>query len=131
MTEKYALLFYTIKIVSFSASTWISHIAAYHILEGLRLRLTDRFLKAPLGDVEGHSIGEIKSIMVEKIENMEPPIAHMIPEGSGYPASGNQLYRFAYAGLENCTDFSCNRSIVLGIYDTYHDYQRKKFHSVR
>ena len=80
----YALLFYIIKIVSFSASTWISHIAAYHILEGLRLRLTDRFLKAPLGDVEGHSIGEIKSIMVEKIENMEPPIAHMIPEGSGH-----------------------------------------------
>ena len=32
----YALLFYIIKIVSFSASTWISHIAAYHILEGLR-----------------------------------------------------------------------------------------------
>ena len=53
-------------------------------MEGLRLRLTDRFLKAPLGDVEGHSIGEIKSIMVEKIENMEPPIAHMIPEGSGH-----------------------------------------------
>lgn len=79
-----ALLFYVIKVISFSASTWISHIAAYHILEGLRLRLTDRFLKAPLGEVEGHSIGEIKSIMVEKIENMEPPIAHMIPEGSGH-----------------------------------------------
>lgn len=78
------LLFYVIKVISFSASTWISHIAAYHILEGLRLRLTDRFLKAPLGEVEGHSIGEIKSIMVEKIENMEPPIAHMIPEGSGH-----------------------------------------------
>lgn len=80
----FALLFYVIKVISFSASTWISHIAAYHILEGLRLRLTDRFLKAPLGEVEGHSIGEIKSIMVEKIENMEPPIAHMIPEGSGH-----------------------------------------------
>ena len=80
----YALLFYVIRIVCFSASTWMSHIAAYHILEGLRLRLSDRFLKAPLGDVEGHSIGEIKSIMVEKIENMEPPLAHMIPEGSGH-----------------------------------------------
>ena len=79
-----ALVFYVVKIVCFSSSTWISHIAAYHILEGLRLRLTDRFLKAPLGDVEGHSIGEIKSIMVEKIENMEPPLAHMIPEGSGH-----------------------------------------------
>lgn len=80
----YALIFHMIKIACFSASTWISHIAAYHILEGLRLRLVDRFLKAPLGDVEGRSIGEIKSIMVEKIENMEPPLAHMIPEGSGH-----------------------------------------------
>lgn len=79
-----ALLFYVVKIVCFSASTWTSHIAAYHILEGLRLGLTDRFLHAPLGDVEGHSIGEIKSIMVEKIEGMEPPLAHMIPEGSGH-----------------------------------------------
>ena len=34
--------------------------------------------------MEGHSIGEIKSIMGEKIENMEPPIAHMIPEGIGH-----------------------------------------------
>ena len=80
----WALVFYIIKILCFSASTWISHIAAYHVLEGLRLRLTDRLLKAPLGDVERHSIGEIKSIMVEKIENMEPPLAHMIPEGSGH-----------------------------------------------
>ena len=80
----WALLFYIVKIVCFSASTWISHIAAYHILEGMRLRLADRFLKAPLGDVEGHSIGEIKSIMVEKIEGMEPPLAHMIPEAGIY-----------------------------------------------
>ena len=80
----YAMLFYIIKIITFSASTWISHIAAYHILEGMRLRLTERFLKAPLGEVQKYSIGEIKNIMVEKIENMEPPLAHMIPEGCGH-----------------------------------------------
>lgn len=80
----YALLFYIIKIITFSASTWISHIAAYHILEGMRLRLTERFLKATLGEVQKYSIGEIKNIMVEKIENMEPPLAHMIPEGCGH-----------------------------------------------
>ena len=28
--------------------------------------------------------GEIKSIMVDKIENIEPPLAHMIPEGAGH-----------------------------------------------
>ena len=75
---------YALKILLFSLSTGISHAMAYSILESLRLRLADRFLHAPLGEVEGHSIGEIKNMMVDKIENMEPPLAHMIPEGAGH-----------------------------------------------
>lgn len=42
-----------------------------------------RFLHAPLGEVTAHSIGEIKNIMVDKIEDIESPLAHMIPEGAG------------------------------------------------
>ena len=72
------------KILLFTLSTGVSHSMAYTILEGLRLRLADRFLHAPLGEVTGHSIGEIKSMMVDKIENLEPPLAHMIPEGAGH-----------------------------------------------
>ena len=49
-----------------------------------RLRLADRFLHAPLGDVEGHTIGEIKNMMVDKIESIEPPLAYMIPDGAGH-----------------------------------------------
>lgn len=79
-----ALLVYLLKILLFSLSTGTSHAMAYTILEGLRLRLADRFLRAPLGDVEGHTIGEIKNMMVDKIENLEPPLAHMIPEGAGH-----------------------------------------------
>ena len=79
-----ALLAYAGKILLFSLSTGVSHTMAYHILESLRLRLADRFLHAPLGDVENHSIGEIKSMMVDKIEGIEPPLAHMIPEGAGH-----------------------------------------------
>ena len=79
-----SLAVYAVKILLFSLSTGISHSMAYTILEALRLRLADRFLHAPLGDVEGHSIGEIKSMMVDKIENLEPPLAHMIPEGAGH-----------------------------------------------
>ncbi len=79
-----ALLAYAVKILLFSLSTGVSHAMAYTILEALRLRLADRFLHAPLGDVENHSIGEIKSMMVDKIENLEPPLAHMIPEGAGH-----------------------------------------------
>lgn len=79
-----ALLAYVVKILLFSLSTGTSHAMAYTILEGLRLRLADRFLHAPLGNVENHTIGEIKSMMVDKIENLEPPLAHMIPEGAGH-----------------------------------------------
>lgn len=79
-----ALGAYIVKVISFGLSTGLSHMAAYNILEKLRLRLADRFLHAPLGEVTAHSIGEIKNAMVEKIEGMEPPLAHMIPEGSGH-----------------------------------------------
>lgn len=79
-----ALLAYVVKVVFFGLSTGLSHYTAYHILEKLRLRVADRFLHAPLGEVEAHSIGEIKNIMVDKIEDIEPPLAHMIPEGAGH-----------------------------------------------
>ena len=79
-----ALLAYVIKVVFFGLSTGLSHYTAYHILEQLRLRVADRFLHAPLGEVAAHSIGEIKNIMVDKIEDIEPPLAHMIPEGAGH-----------------------------------------------
>ena len=79
-----SLAAYAGKILLFSLSTGISHGMAYTILAGLRRRLADRFLRAPLGDVESRSIGEIKSMMVDKIENLEPPLAHMIPEGAGH-----------------------------------------------
>lgn len=80
----WALAAYAAKILTFSLSTGTSHSMAYTILEGLRLRLADRFLHAPLGNVEDHTIGEIKNMMVDKIENLEPPLAHMVPEGAGH-----------------------------------------------
>ena len=80
----WALAAYVVKVLTFTLSTGVSHHAAYSILAGLRLRLVERFLHAPLGEVQNHSIGEIKSIMVDKIENIEPPLAHMIPEGAGH-----------------------------------------------
>ena len=79
-----ALAAYAVKILAFTLSTGISHNMAYNVLAGLRLRLADRFLHAPLGNVQNHTIGEIKGMMVDKIENLEPPLAHMIPEGAGH-----------------------------------------------
>ena len=79
-----AALAYTVKVVCFGFSTGLSHYVAYYVLEGLRLKIAESFLKAPLGEVQAHSIGEIKNVIVDRIEEIEPPLAHMIPEGSGH-----------------------------------------------
>ena len=80
----WALVFFMIKVLFFTLSTGLSHHVAFHVLGGLRKELTERFLHAPLGEVEKYTIGEIKNIMVDKIEQIEPPMAHMIPEGAGH-----------------------------------------------
>lgn len=79
-----ALMAYAVKVLFFGLSTGLSHNAAYNILEQLRLRVADRFMHAPLGNVTQHSIGEIKNMIVDKIENIEPSLAHMVPEGAGH-----------------------------------------------
>lgn len=79
-----ALLSYCIRILCYAGSTAASHQVAYHVLEGLRLKLADRFLHAPLGEVQAHSIGEIKNVMIDKIEGIEPPLAHVVPESAGH-----------------------------------------------
>ena len=79
-----ALGMYFIKVLFFGLSTAISHFVAYNVLEGMRLKVADVFMKAPLGEVYAHSIGEIKGIIVDKIEAIEPPLAHFVPEGAGH-----------------------------------------------
>lgn len=68
------------KVVFFGISTILSHISAYTILEGIRMRIAGRLMQAPLGEVMGRRIGSLKNIIVDKVEEIEPPLAHMIPE---------------------------------------------------
>ena len=79
-----ALCAYLVKVICFGISTGISHYVAFNVLEGLRLKVAGTFLKAPLGEVYAHSIGEIKGVIVDKIEDIEPPLAHVVPEGVGH-----------------------------------------------
>ena len=62
-----AALAYTVKVVCFGFSTGLSHYVAYYVLDGLRLKIAESFLKAPLGEVQAHSIGEIKNVIVDRI----------------------------------------------------------------
>lgn len=71
---------YFVRVVCFGVSTILAHISAYTILEGLRLKIADRLMRAPLGEVMGRRIGYLKNIIMDKVDDIEPPLAHMIPE---------------------------------------------------
>ena len=71
---------YLRRVACHGISTILAHISAYTILEGIRLKIADRLMKAPLGEVMGRRIGYLKNIIMDKVEDLEPPLAHMIPE---------------------------------------------------
>ena len=71
---------YLVRIVCFGISTILAHISAYTILDNIRIEIADRLMQAPLGEVMGRRIGSLKNIIVDKVEEIEPPLAHMIPE---------------------------------------------------
>ena len=72
---------YFLQKIFFSFATLSSHHAAYHILEEIRNGLTEKMMRMPLGNTMNKTAGEWKSIIVDKVETMELPLAHMIPEG--------------------------------------------------
>ena len=71
---------YLLRAACHGISTILAHISAYTVLEGIRLKIADRLMKAPLGEVMGRRIGYLKNIIMDKVEDLEPPLAHMIPE---------------------------------------------------
>ncbi|GKX27766.1 ABC transporter ATP-binding protein [Vallitalea longa] len=71
---------YVTKVAFHSFSTVLSHISAYRILQSIRLSICDKLMKVPLGVVLNESAGKIKNTIVDRVETIEIPLAHMIPE---------------------------------------------------
>ena len=62
-------------------SSYFSHRAAYHILEEIRLQIAERLIRAPLGHILNQPVGRIKNVIIDRVETLELPLAHIIPEG--------------------------------------------------
>lgn len=75
---------YLMKNVFFECSTIVSHKVAYSMLEKLRRDLSDKLLRIPLGSVIDQPIGKLKNLMIDQVETIELPLAHLIPEGTAY-----------------------------------------------
>lgn len=61
----------------------LSHDAAYHILERIRVTMQERMERLPLGVIQEKGVGMLKRLFVDDVESMEILLAHAIPEGAG------------------------------------------------
>lgn len=75
-----ALLF--IKEVFHGISTSISHTTAFKILKDIRVVISEKLFKMPLGDIENIKSGKLKDILVDQVDHMETSLAHIVPEAT-------------------------------------------------
>lgn len=67
-------------VIFHEISTLISHNLAFRIIEDERKKLVRKINRLSMGEIEKRSSGEWTHFMVETLNKIEQPIAHVIPE---------------------------------------------------
>ena len=74
--------FWLLRVLFHSLSTAQSHKATFAVLGNIRKQGLEKLSRMPLGDVQARGSGELKNILVERVDSIEPTLAHVIPEVS-------------------------------------------------
>lgn len=75
-----AAVAFLMQILFNAFSTSLSHTAAFAVLEKIRLAITDKMTRMPLGYTQMKGNGYFKNLIVDEVERLEYPLAHAIPE---------------------------------------------------
>lgn len=75
-----AIAGFTLKSILYSMGLSVSHKATFSILGEIRKQIFAKLPRMPLGTIIDTSSGKLKQIIVDEVECMERPMAHMIPE---------------------------------------------------
>jgi energy-coupling factor transport system ATP-binding protein len=67
--------------VAYTFGLQLSHRAAYHTLENIRISLQEKLDGQPIGNIHDMGIGTVKKLFNDDIESVELMLAHVIPEG--------------------------------------------------
>ena len=68
------------QIAFHNLSTYISHKMTFTVIAEVRQKMCDKLLKVPMGNILSRNSGEMKNIIVEKVDSIEPTLAHIVPE---------------------------------------------------
>lgn len=74
------LIVYFARSVFHGLSTRCSHEATFRVLSEMRRTIAEKLTRVPMGYLTATPSGRLKTTMVERIEQMEVPLAHIIPE---------------------------------------------------
>ncbi|AEG60590.1 ABC transporter ATP-binding protein [Desulforamulus ruminis] len=61
-------------------STSLSHKATFAVISEVRRRIAQKLTRVPMGYVLNTPSGKFKNTMVEKVDSIEPTLAHVLPE---------------------------------------------------
>ena len=80
VTALIALAGYLGQLCLSTLSTIRSHRAAFTVLRNIRMQLTAKLSRVPMGFILDTPSGTFKTMLVDTVEKLELPLAHIIPE---------------------------------------------------
>lgn len=85
-----------LRVTFHSLSTSQPHQGAFDVLGNIRRQGLEKLSRMPLGDVRARGSGELKNILAERVDSMEPTLAHVIPEmtANAFAALASLVYLF-------------------------------------
>ena len=75
-----ALAGFLVRSALYSLALSLSHKSTFSILKSIRERILEKLPRMPLGTVMDTPSGQMKQIIVDQVESMERPLAHLLPE---------------------------------------------------
>lgn len=75
--------FWVLRYLFHGVSTTLSHKSTFAVLSEVRLRLTQKLTRLPMGYLLDTPSGRLKNILVERVDSMETTLAHVVPEMGG------------------------------------------------
>lgn len=78
-----AVGFWALRYLFHGVSTTLSHQSTFAVLSEVRLQLTKKLTRLPMGYLLDTPSGRLKNILVERVDSMETTLAHVVPEMGG------------------------------------------------
>ena len=75
-----AAAFWIVSYLLHAVSTTISHKATFSVIADIRKRMCEKLARISMGRVLDRPSGETKNLIVERVDSIEPTLAHLVPE---------------------------------------------------